>query len=204
MKASKMRAAFSITIGLFFLAASAAQARSNDLAYPSNLKNPEPAPVRVEREYDYQAFITSWGISPDMLINCDPQGDLLMKAEPGSAQTYHSLQSGVCSNQAQSLEISETPDLASASLLSADQVNTVDSACKDCSNAAVVETGTAASGESNILKINPAVTEVKYVYLQCGKKVATFGPQGCSCSSNWHYNNNCQKPKTVFITIPCH
>jgi hypothetical protein len=60
------------------------------------------------------------------------------------------------------------------------------------------------SGDGNQLKIAGVYTDdVRYVYLQCGKKVGVLSPPTCSCSSG-AYQYTCKKPPTVFITIPCH
>ncbi len=60
------------------------------------------------------------------------------------------------------------------------------------------------SGDGNQLKIAGLYTyDVRYVYLQCGKKVAALSPPTCSCSSG-AYQYSCKKPPTVYITIPCH
>ena len=59
------------------------------------------------------------------------------------------------------------------------------------------------SGEPKMTKIAPTLTETRYVYLKCGKKVAEFGPPPCKCSGGWRYVNSCQKPPTVYINLPC-
>jgi hypothetical protein len=58
------------------------------------------------------------------------------------------------------------------------------------------------SGEGNQLKIAGVYTDVRYVYLQCGKKVGVLAPPSCSCSSG-AYTYTCKRPPTVYITIPC-
>jgi hypothetical protein len=60
------------------------------------------------------------------------------------------------------------------------------------------------SGDGNQLKIAGVYTDdVRYVYLQCGKKVGVLSPPTCSCSSG-AYQYSCKRPPTVYITIPCH
>jgi len=59
------------------------------------------------------------------------------------------------------------------------------------------------SGDGNQLKIAGSFTDVRYVYLRCGKKVAVLEPPTCSCSSG-AYGYTCKRPPTVYITIPCH
>jgi hypothetical protein len=60
------------------------------------------------------------------------------------------------------------------------------------------------SGDGNQLKIAGVYTDdVRYVYLQCGKKVGVLSPPSCSCSSG-AYQYTCKKPPTVYIIIPCH
>lgn len=60
------------------------------------------------------------------------------------------------------------------------------------------------SGESNQLKIAGITTDVRYVYLQCGRKVGEVGPPSCSCRSGFAYTYSCKRPPTVYITVPCH
>jgi hypothetical protein len=59
------------------------------------------------------------------------------------------------------------------------------------------------SGDGNQLKIAGSFTDVRYVYLRCGKKVAVLEPPTCSCSSG-AYGYTCKRPPTVYITVPCH
>ena len=59
------------------------------------------------------------------------------------------------------------------------------------------------SGDGNMLKIAGITTDVRYVYLQCGKKVGEIAPPTCSCSTG-AYTYTCKRPPTVYVTIPCH
>ena len=61
------------------------------------------------------------------------------------------------------------------------------------------------SGDSRMMKISGGFysDDVRYVYLYCGKKVSVIEPPSCSCSS-YAYQYTCKRPKTVYISIPCH
>jgi hypothetical protein len=60
------------------------------------------------------------------------------------------------------------------------------------------------SGEGNMLKVYSPVTMQRVVYLQCGKKVSVLEPPGCCCSpKNARYTYSCQRPPTIYVTIPC-
>lgn len=146
---------------------------------------PDASEKATAKVYDPEQFSGTWGITPDLLMNCDPSGDLLTKVEPGNVQTSHKLQTAACQKQA-SIDAAEAAKQNSAALKGG-----------LCSFNAV-------SGESNMVKVNPVFTETRYVYLQCGKKVAEFGPPSCSCGGSWRYTYSCKKPPTVYITIPCH
>ncbi len=192
MKAALFKTAVSLSMIFSMVAVPAAQARSNDRADFSDPKQPKPATEKSVREYGFEEFVGSWGISPDMLINCDPQGDLLSKVSPANVQSSHRLQGGICPQQTTSAESGFSDG------------SKTESACKGCGGSPANKNNSGLSGEHNMIKIQPVVTEVQYVYLQCGKKVGVFGPPTCTCGSNWNYTYSCKKPKTVYITIPCH
>jgi hypothetical protein len=184
-------------IGLIFLSLTAILLMALLLAVPAaQAREPLPAegnepvvPLEEEKEisptYDPGAFSASWGTSPDLLVDCDPDGSLLAGLNPGSVQTSHRLNGAACQKQAQ-----VDAELAALDFKSAG------------SGGSCGYTGV--SGDSRMLKINPVYTETRFVYLQCGKKVAEFGPPSCSCGGNWRYTYDCKKPPTVYISIPCH
>jgi hypothetical protein len=183
---SKWISAILISAIWILLLVPAAQARPNSLGDGLEPARPEPAPKEKTQVYNPEQYLSTWGISPDVLINCDPQGSVLYSISPGSLQSYSKLQAGACRAQA----AEEAAQLGA------------NSSCGTCAGKASGYSGV--SGESNMMKVYPVTTEVKYVYLQCGKKVASFGPPTCTCGGNWRYTYNCVKPKTVYITIPCH
>ncbi len=134
----------------------------------------------IAQAYDPAAFQAAWGISPDMLIDCDPNANLLGEVSPGSVQGYHKLQSSACSLQAsQEAALSTSTSLAGS-----------------CGYSGV-------SGESRMMKISGYTTDVRYVFIQCGKKVGVIEPPTCSCAGNFRYTYDCKKPPTVYITLPC-
>jgi hypothetical protein len=166
---------------------------------PSEGLNPSPADEESKESahaYNPAEFQQTWGATPDMLIDCDPSGDLLSKVSAGSVKTYHALQASACRQQA-----AETQLLASIDFNSA--ASGGNGGCGVGGNSGCKTGYTGVSGEGKNLKISPPITETRYVYLQCGKKVGVFGPPSCSCSGNYHYTYSCQKPQTVYITIPC-
>jgi len=174
---------FVILIAFLILIVPVAQARE---ATPSDIWEPTIPDLAAEAEeaaqaYDPAAFQAAWGISPDMLINCDPNADLLGQVSPGSMQGYHKLQSGACSLQA-SQEAALAATTASGG---------------SCGYRGV-------SGETRMMKIAGVTTDVRYVYMQCGKKVGVLEPPTCSCGGGFRYTYDCKKPPTVYITLPCH
>ena len=139
--------------------------------------------------YNPAAYSEVWGIAPDMLVNCDPNGTLLASTNPGSAQTYRKLQTAACRQQA---ALDEQVAMAAQGGCSGAGW----SGNKSCGYSGV-------SGDGNQLKIYGFTSEVRYVYLQCGKKVGVVGPPTCSCSSG-AYQYSCKRPPTGYISIPCH
>lgn len=156
---------------------SSAQAQPNNPLDGKDRTSPEKGSEKNLKAYDPAQFQAAWGISPDMLINCDPNGVLLSTLNPGSKQTAHKLQAMSCKSQI---------DFGSEASLNTIGNNGV-------------------SGETNMLKIIPVITETRYIYVQCGKKVSVVGAPSCGCSGgNWRYINSCKGIKTVYVTIPCH
>jgi hypothetical protein len=179
------------------LMVSGAQARPIN---PSDGLTPSPDEKQSKEAahaYNPAEFQQSWGVTPDMLIDCDPNGDLLSKVSAGSVKTYHALQASACRQQA----VEETRQLASINFSAA--ASSGNSSCGVGGNRECNTGYTGVSGEGKNLKISPPITETRYVYLQCGKKVGVFGPPSCSCNGNYHYTYSCQKPNTVYINLPC-
>ena len=185
MTASKWISAIVLGLLLFVLVPKSAQARLDPSGEKTEPVQQQPAPAKITPRYDPAQFRATWGISPDVLINCDPQGNILENLSPNRVETFHKLQSGACLAQASAEQVQN----------SGGGINSAAGGKKAGYNGV--------SGESNMLKINPAFTETRYVYLQCGKKVATFGPPSCSCGGNMRYTTDCSHIKTVYISIPC-
>ena len=175
---------------VMLLVAPAAQAK--ELGVRPNPNSPETAEQQAAQVYNPALFTSTWGISPDMLINCDPGGNLLTKVSPGSAKSFTGLQASACKAQArieQSSKSSSGPS-SRAGCGSFGGFNNYQSS--------------GVSGEPTMMKIAPVFTETRIVYLQCGKKVGVIGPPTCSCAGGYRYTYSCNKPKTVYVTIPCH
>jgi hypothetical protein len=169
-------------------AVSSVQARPNYPSDGSEPVSPDPVTRAKTQVYDPQAFQSSWGVSPDTLISCDPNGNLLTQLKPGNMRSSHSLQNAACLQQAAlDAQAAKTPALKYGTA----------SNCSGCSKTGV-------SGDGKDIKVYSVFTETRYVYLQCGKKVAEFGPPSCGCSGNYRYTYSCQKPPTVYINLPCH
>lgn len=159
----------------------AGQAREMTPAEIYDLTKPEAKPARV---YEPAQFEGTWGVAPDLLVNCDPDGGLLASLEPGRALSSHALNAAACQKQAV-IDVEQEAASANAAY----------------SGGSCGYTGV--SGDTRMLKIAPVYTSTRFVYLQCGKKVGEFGPPSCSCGGNWRYTYDCKKPPTVYITIPC-
>jgi hypothetical protein len=147
---------------------------------------PASSPKATQAAYNPAAYAEVWGITPDMLVNCDPDGTLLANTDPGSAQTFRKLQTKACRQQT----------LVDTQAATAQAGVTALNGCASCGSSGV-------SGETTQLKIAGITTEVRYVYMQCGKKVGELSPPTCSCGSNV-YTYTCKRPPTVYITIPCY
>ncbi len=177
-------------LAITLLVAPAVQAK--ELGVRPNPNSPEAAEQDAAQVYNPALFTSTWGISPDTLINCDPTGDLLTKVSPGSAQSFTGMQASACKAQArieQSLKTSSAPSSGTG--------------CSGCSGFSNFQSS-GVSGEPTMMKIAPVFTETRIVYLRCGKKVGVVGPPTCSCAGGYRYTYSCNKPKTVYVTIPCH
>jgi len=154
------------------------QVRDGDSAPPTNIQP-------TQAVYDPAAYSEVWGITPDTLVNCDPAGTLLANTDPGSAQTFHKLQTVACRQQAQVEQ--EQMELANA--LSPNGCG------GSCGSSGL-------GGESTQVKIFGYTSDVRYVYYMCGHKVGVSAPPTCSCGS-WAYTYSCKPAKTVVINLPC-
>ena len=161
------------------------QARDLDMGLFEEPAVPATRTKPAQAVYNPAAYAEVWGITPDNLVNCDPDGTLLAGTDPGSAQTFRKLQTSACRQQT----------LIDAQAAKGKATVTALGGCAGCGSSGV-------SGESNQLKIAGFTTEVRYVYMQCGKKVGELSPPTCSCGSGV-YTYTCKRPPTVFITIPC-
>jgi len=170
-----------LVLSVFFVPVAQARELNPSEGWDPTIPDLEEAEAEVAQAYDPAAFQAAWGISPDMLIDCDPTANLLGQLSPGSVKSYHSLQSSACSLQA-SQEAAEAAKATSAG---------------SCGYSGV-------SGESRMMKISGVTTDVRYVFLQCGKKVGVIEPPTCSCGGGFRYTYTCKKPPTVYITLPCH
>lgn len=181
-KRSLLMGFFMISIALLVLIVPTVQAREYNPNEGWDPTAPDLEAKEKAKSYNPIEYQTSWGISPDVLIDCDPNGDLLTQVNPGSVQGFHKLQSSACQAQA-----------------------TVEAAAVSSANAAGAGSCgfNGVGGETRMLKISGGFSNVRYVYLQCGKKVGVLEPPTCSCGGNWRYTYDCKKPPTVFITIPC-
>ena len=184
---NKYRRPGSFLIGLLILSlivsvfiVSGVQARElREPAAPHELEK------KSSRVYDPADFSGTWGISPDLLINCDPSGDLLSTVNPANAKSFHGLQTAACREQA-------SQDAKTAALK-------FGGGGGSCGYSGL-------SGESNMIKVATSYysDNVRYVYLRCGKKVGVIGPPPCNCSSGgFRYTYTCQHITTVYISIPC-
>ena len=172
-----------ILLGLAFTAAQARPLSTDTGANPAVPALPTASETPV---YDAAQFTDSWGIAPDSMISCDPGNDLLLQVKPGQARSTNSLQASLCRKQA-----AEETALARASVMSAS------ASSGSCSS------GYGATGDGRQIKVYSGYSDTRYVYLQCGKKVAEYGPATCNCGSGFRYGYSCKKPPTVYITIPC-
>jgi hypothetical protein len=174
---------------LLSLAVSSVQARplSTDLgADPAVPSQPETTATPV---YNAALFTASWGTTPDTMISCDPGNNLLSQVNPGQVRSTNSLQASACRKQAAQDALFAHPEVASA---------TSGSGSSGCGS------GYGVSGDGRSMKIYSGYSDTRYVYLQCGKKVAEYGPPTCSCNSGFRYGYSCKKPPTIYITLPCY
>jgi hypothetical protein len=162
------------------------QARDVEVGVSEGLPAPVKAATATKAVYTPAAYAASWGITPDMLVNCDPTGTLLTSTSAASRETFHKLQTGACRQQAVLDKQAEAGIFSGMGL-----------GGHSCGYSGV-------SGDGNQLKIAGFYSEVRYVYLQCGKKVGEVGPPSCSCGGSGVYTYTCKRPPTVYITIPCH
>jgi hypothetical protein len=187
-----------LSVGLVFSTVSApiVQAREVEAGLFEEVSAPVKEATPVQAAYSPAAYAEVWGITPDMLVNCDPAGTLLTSTNPGSRMTYHKLQAGACRQQAV-LDEQAAAQQKQAQLAA-------QGSCSGSGGVAGHSCGfSGVSGEGNQLKIYGITTDVRYVYLQCGKKVSEIGPPTCSCGSGY-YTYTCKRPPTVYITIPCY
>jgi hypothetical protein len=206
-KMKKPRSIHAITFLLCFilllsLAVSSAQARplySDQGADPAVPAQPAASATRV---YNAALFTASWGITPDTMISCDPDNDLLYQVQPGQVRSTHSLQASACREQAAkdaAMARSGMADLAVFGETSATAASTssVSGSSGSCGS------GYGVTGDGRNMKIYSGYSDTRYVFLQCGKKVGEYGPPTCNCNSSFRYTYSCKKPPTVYITLPC-
>ncbi len=147
---------------------------------------PETNKEKTSQTYDPSVYQGAWGTSPDMLVNCSLGEEILANLSPAIPQTAHKLEAMACKNEIEAALYTASLDFSSEEYLNITGYNGV-------------------GGETKMLKIFPAVTDTRYVYLQCGKKVSVIQPPSCCCSAgNWRYINSCKGIKTIYVTIPCH
>ena len=189
-----------LSVGLVVstVAAPVVQARDLETGLYEESTAPAKGAKPTQVVYNPAAYSEEWGITPDMLVDCDPDGTLLANTNPGSATTFHKLQTAACRQQT-FLDIQKATEqkkaLEAATAIQGNCGAGSGFASQSCGNSGV-------SGESTQMKIAGITSDVRYVFLQCGKKVGVIAPPTCSCGL-WAYNYSCKRPPTVYITLPC-
>lgn len=61
------------------------------------------------------------------------------------------------------------------------------------------------SGDGNLMKIAAPFENGEIVYRRCGRIVAVYNyAPSCSCKAQgWRYVVKCDKPKTIYVNLPC-